>query len=62
MVLIELQEYLIFFHFVPDVQHQGNYSEMFMYALYFTSGGINTIVNTSDIFDWNIHSSDICHF
>ena len=28
---IELQQFLIFFHFVPDVQPQGNYSEMFTY-------------------------------
>ena len=27
----ELQQYLIFFHFVPDVQPIGNYTEMFMF-------------------------------
>ena len=30
-IVKELQQFLIFFHFVPDVQPQGNYSEMFMY-------------------------------
>ena len=25
------KQFLIFFRFVPDVQPQGNYSEMFMY-------------------------------
>ena len=27
----ELNQFLIFFHFVPDVQLHGNYTEMFMY-------------------------------
>ena len=27
-IVKELQQFLIFFHFVPDVQPQGNYSEM----------------------------------
>ena len=27
----ELQQYLIFFRFVPDVQPHGNYTEMFMF-------------------------------
>ena len=30
-IVKELQQFLIFFHFVLDVQPQGNYSEMFMY-------------------------------
>ena len=30
-IVKELQQFLIFFCFVPDVQAQGNYSEMFMY-------------------------------
>ena len=30
-IVKELQQYLIFFHFVPDVQPDGNYTEMFMY-------------------------------
>ena len=30
-IVKELQQFLIFFCFVPDVQPQGNYSEMFMY-------------------------------
>ena len=30
-IVKELQQLLIFFHLVPDVQPQGNYIEMFMY-------------------------------
>ena len=30
-IVKELQQFLVFFHFVPDVQPHGNYSEMFMY-------------------------------
>ena len=30
-IVKELQQFLIFFHFVPDVQPHSNYSEMFMY-------------------------------
>ena len=30
-IVKELQQFLIFSHFVPDVQPQGNYSKMFMY-------------------------------
>ena len=30
-VVKELQQYLIFFRFVPDVQPHGNYTEMFMF-------------------------------
>ena len=30
-IVKELQKFLIFFHFVPDVQPRDNYSEMFMY-------------------------------
>ena len=30
-IVRELQQYLIFFCFVPDVQPHGNYTEMFMY-------------------------------
>ena len=30
-IVRELQQYLIFFRFVPDVQPHGNYTEMFMY-------------------------------
>ena len=30
-IVKELQQFLVFFHFVPDVQPQGKYSEMFMY-------------------------------
>ena len=47
-IVKELQQFLIFFHFVPDVQPQGNYSEMFMYnalqkegSLFFTALYIN---------------------
>ena len=29
-IVRELQQYLIFFHFVPDVQPHCNYTEMFM--------------------------------
>ena len=29
----ELEQFLIFFHFVPDVQPHGNYSKMFMYNM-----------------------------
>ena len=30
-IVKQLDTFLIFFHFVPDVQPYGNYSEMFMY-------------------------------
>ena len=30
-IVKELDQFLIFFHFVPDVQPYGNYTEMFMY-------------------------------
>ena len=30
-IVKELDQFLIFFHFVPDVQPHGNYTEMFMY-------------------------------
>ena len=31
-IVKELEKFLIFFHFVPDVQPYGNYTEMFMYT------------------------------
>ena len=31
-ILKELEEFLIFFHFVPDVQPYGNYTKIFMYT------------------------------
>ena len=32
-IVKELEKFLIFFHFVPDVQLYGNYTEMFMYTV-----------------------------
>ena len=31
-ILKELEKFLIFFHFVPDVQLYGNYTKIFMYT------------------------------
>ena len=30
VIVKELEKFLIFFHFVPDVQPYGNYTEIFM--------------------------------
>ena len=32
-IVKELEKFLIFFHFVPDVQPYGNYTEIFMYTV-----------------------------
>ena len=31
-IVKELEKFLIFFHFIPDVQPYGNYTEIFMYT------------------------------
>ena len=48
----ELQQFLIFFHFVPDVQPQGNYSELFMY---------NAVRNNEPSFYRNLNVSRTWH-
>ena len=51
-IVKELQQFLIFFCFVPDVQPQGNYSEMFMY---------NAVRNNEHSFCWNLNVSRTWH-
>ena len=51
-IIKELQQFLIFFHFVPDVQPQGNYSEMFMY---------NAVGNNEPPFCRNLNVSRTWH-
>ena len=51
-IVKELQQFLIFFHFVPDVQPQGNYSEMFMY---------NAVRNNEPFFCRNLNVSRTSH-
>ena len=48
----ELQEYLIFFRFVPDVQPNGNYTEMFMF---------NAVKDNDPIFCRNLNVSHTWH-
>ena len=51
-IVKELEQFLIFFHFVPDVQPHGNYSEMFMY---------NTVRNNEPSFCRNLNVSRAWH-
>ena len=51
-IVRELQQYLIFFHFVPDVQPHGNYTEMFMY---------NAVKNNEPSFCKNLNISHMWH-
>ena len=51
-IVKELQQYLIFFRFVPDVQPHGNYTEMFMY---------NAVKNNEPSFCKNLNVSCMWH-
>ena len=51
-IVRELQQYLIFFCFVPDVQPHGNYTEMFMY---------NVVGNNEPTFCKNLNVSRTWH-
>ena len=51
-IVKELEQFLIFFHFVPDVQLYGNYTKMFMY---------NTPKNNKPSFCRNINVSRTWH-
>ena len=51
-IVKELQQYLIFFCFVPDVQLHGNYTEMFMY---------NAVKNNKPSFCKNLNVSRMWH-
>ena len=51
-VVKELQQYLIFFCFVPDVQPHGNYTEMFMF---------NAVRNNEPTFCKNLNVSHTWH-
>ena len=51
-VVKELQQYLIFFRFVPDVQPHGNYSEMYMF---------NAVRNKDPTFCKNFNVSHTWH-
>ena len=51
-IVKELQQYLIFFRFVPDVQLHGNYTEMFMY---------NAVRNNEPSFCKNLNVSHTWH-
>ena len=51
-IVEELEQFLIFFHFVPDVQLYGNYTEMFMY---------NALKNNEPSFCRNLNVSRTCH-
>ena len=51
-IVKELEQFLILFRFVPDVQPHGNYSEMFMY---------NTVRNNEPSFCRNINVSRTWH-
>ena len=51
-VVKELQQYLIFFHFVPDVQPHGNYTEMYMF---------NAVRNKDPTFCKNFNVSHTWH-
>ena len=52
VIVKELQQYFIFFCFVPDVQLHGNYTEMFMY---------NTVKNNEPSFCKNLNISHTLH-
>ena len=51
-IVKELQQYLIFFRFVPDVQPHGNYTEMFMF---------NAVRNNEPTFCKNLNVSRTWH-
>ena len=51
-IVKELQQYLIFFRFVPDVQPHGNYTEMFMF---------NVVRNNEPTFCKNLNMSHTWH-
>ena len=51
-VVRELQQYLIFFRFVPDVQPDGNYTEMYMF---------NAVRNKDPTFCKNFNVSHTWH-
>ena len=51
-IVKELDQFLIFFHFVPDVQPYGNYTEMFMY---------NAVRNNEPSFCKNLNVSRTWH-
>ena len=51
-IVKELQQYLIFFRFVPDVQPHGNYTEMFMF---------NAVRNNEPTFCNNLNVSCTWH-
>ena len=51
-IVKELDQFLIFFHFVPDVQPHGNYTEMFMY---------NAVRNNEPLFCKNLNISRMRH-
>ena len=51
-IVKELEQFLIFSHFVPDVQQHGNYTEMFMY---------NALKNNEPSFCRNLNVSRTCH-
>ena len=51
-IVKELEQFLIFFRFVPDVQPHGNYSKMFMY---------NAVRNNEPSFCRNLNVSRTCH-
>ena len=48
----ELEQFLIFFHFVPDVQRYGSYAEMFIY---------NAVKNNEPSFCMNLNVSRTWH-
>ena len=51
-IVKELEKFLIFFHFVPDVQLYGNFTEMFMY---------NVLKNNEPSFCRYLNVSRTCH-
>ena len=51
-IVKELDQFLIFFRFVPDVQPRGNYTEMFMY---------NAVKNNEPSFCKNVNVSHTWH-
>ena len=51
-IVKELEQFLIFFHFVPDVQLYGNYTKMFMY---------NVVKNNEPSFCRNLNVSRTWH-
>ena len=51
-IVRELEQFLIFFRFVPDVHPHGNYSKMFMY---------NVVKNNEPLFCRNLNVSRTWH-